>query len=158
MRNKPNGMVYHELTNQIDETYAEPSSRTQDLNPETEDFEENLAEAVYEGLSWASSVITSIIDMYIQAASRGTSASNIEIGLRKAKLSIHDCENLENALEKTFGFGAKVVECKILRILHSKLGISKAIEAGFSFSDEVRIAQELHISKLHAQNTQQPRK
>ena len=146
--NKPHRLVYPELEGTLDETYAEPAPKTEDLSlREAEDFEENLAEAVYEGLSWVSSVVASTLDMYVQ------DALTVETGLRKAKLSIHDCENLEKGLEKAFGFGAKVVESKILKILHSKLGVSKAIEANFKFSNEVRIARELHSSRLHSQNT-----
>lgn len=142
------------MASQLDETCVEPTSTIQDLNPEeTEEFEEKLAEAVYEGLEWVSGVVTSIIDMYIQTASGSSRVTNIEMGLRRSRLSMHDCENLEKGLEKAFGFGAKVVEYKILRILHSKLGVNKSIEASFSFSDEVRTARELHNSTLHAQNT-----
>ena len=140
------------MASQLDETYAESASRDQNLSPE-EDFEKNLAEAVYEGLSWVSSVVASIIDMYIQTASHKAPTEPVEIGLRKEKLSINDCENLEKGLEKAFGFGAKVVEFKILKILHSKLGVNKKIDANFSFQDEVRMTMELHNSKLHTQDT-----
>jgi hypothetical protein len=137
------------LTNQLNHTYTEPTLEAQNLSlKETEDFEENLAEAVYEGLSWVGSVVASTLDMYLQ------DALTLETGLRKTRLSIKDCENLEKGLEKTFGFGAKLVESKILRILHTKLGVTRAIEANFKFSDEVRTAKELHSSKLHTQNAQ----
>jgi hypothetical protein len=142
-------MVHQELTSQLDETYTEPTPKAQDPSlQETEDFEENVAEAVYEGLSWVGNVVASTLSTYFQ------DALTLETGLRKTRLSIQDCENLEKGLERTFGFGAKVVESKILRILHSKLGVSKPIEANFKFSDEVRTARELHSSRLHAQNTQ----
>ena len=137
------------MTNQPNHTYTEPTLEAQNLSLKvTEDFEENLAEAVYEGLSWVGSVVASTLDMYLQ------DALTLETGLRKTRLSIKDCENLEKGLEKTFGFGAKLVESKILRILHSKLGVTRAIEANFKFSDEVRTARELHSSRLHAQNAQ----
>ncbi len=137
------------MTNQLNHTYTEPTLDAKNLSlKETEDFEENLAEAVYEGLSWIGSVIASTLDMHLQ------DALTLETGLRKTRLSIKDCENLEKSLEKTFGFGAKLVENKILRILHSKLGVTRAIEANFKFSDEVRTARELHSSRLHAQNVQ----
>jgi hypothetical protein len=140
-------MVHQELASELNETYAEPAPKTEGSSlREAEAFEENLAEAVYEGLSWVSSIVASTLDMYVQ------DALTVETGLRKAKLSIRDCENLEKGLEKAFGFGAKVVESKILKILHSKLGVSKAIEANFKFSNEVRIARELHSSRLHSQN------
>jgi hypothetical protein len=135
------------MQTELNETCAEPSSKTEDLNPrKAENFEENLAEAVYEGLSWVSNVVAPALETYLQ------DALTIETGLRKAKLNIQDCENLAKALEKAFGFGAKVVEHKIIKILHSKLGVNKAIEADFKFSDEVRMARDLHCSKLHAQN------
>jgi hypothetical protein len=142
-------MVHQELEAELNETCAEPTAKTEDLSlRETGDFEENLAEAVYEGLSWVSNVVASTLDIYLH------DALTVETGLRKTRFSIEDCENLEKGLERTFGFGAKVVESKILKILHSKLGVSKTIEANFKFSDEVRTAKELHSSKLHAQNVQ----
>jgi hypothetical protein len=137
------------LASQLNHTYTEPTPEAQNLSlKETEDFEENLAEAVYEGLSWVGSVVASTLDMYLQ------DALTPETGLRKTRLGVKDCENLEKGLEKTFGFGAKLVEIKILRILHTKLGVTRAIEANFKFSDEVRTARELHSARLHAQNVQ----
>ena len=137
------------MTSQLKHTYTEPAPKAENLSlKETEDFEENLAEAVYEGLSWVGSVIASTLDMYLQ------DSLTLETGLRKTRFSIKDCENLEKGLEKTFGFGAKLVESKILRILHSKLGVTRVIEANFKFSDEVRTARELHNSRLRAQNIQ----
>lgn len=135
------------LTNQLDETRAESAPRTEGTSlQQTEDFEENLAEAVYEGLSWASSVVAPLLDMYVR------DAQTFEIGLRKTKLDIKDCEKLEKAMEKAFGFGAKVVEIKILKILQSKLGVNKIIEANFKFTDELRTAKELYNSRLQAHN------
>lgn len=137
------------MMTKINETCTEPTQKAENLSlRETQDFEENLAEAVYEGLTWVGGVVASTLDMYLQ------DALTVETGLRKTRLSIQDCENLEKGLEKTFGFGAKLVENKILRILHSKLGVSRAIEANFKFSDEVRTARELHNSRLHTQNMQ----
>jgi hypothetical protein len=137
------------MASQLNQTHTEPTPKAQNLNlRETEDFEENLAEAVYEGLSWVGSLVASTLDFYLK------DALTLETGLRKTRLNIKDCENLEKGLEKTFGFGAKVVENKILKILHSKLGVTKAVEANFRFSDEVRTARELHSSKLHTQNIQ----
>jgi len=137
------------MTSQLNHAYTEPTQKAENLSlKETEDFEENLAEAVYEGLSWVGGVVASTLDMYLQ------DALTVETGLRKTRFNIKDCENLEKGLEKTFGFGAKLVETKILRILHSKLGVTRAIESNFKFSDEVRTARELHNSKLHARSLQ----
>ena len=147
--NKLNKMVYQELANEMREAYPEPTSTAKNLSlQKTEDFEENLAESVYEGLSWVSNVVASTMETYLQ------DAVTLDTGLRKPRLTIKDCENLEKGLEKAFGFGAKVVETRILKILHSKLGVTRAIDANFKFSDEVMAARELHSSRLRSQNTQ----
>jgi len=141
--------VCQELTNEVHEAYAETAPRIEDNSlQKSKDFEENLAEAVYEGLSWASSVVAPLLDMYVK------DALTAETGFRKTKLSIQDCECLAKGLEKAFGFGAIVVETKILKILHSKLGVSKPVEADFKFTGELRMVKHLHHSKLQAQNPQ----
>jgi len=131
----------------MEDTRAEHASKIEGMSlTETKGFEEHLAEAVYEGLSWVSGVVASLLDMYVQ------DALTVDSGLRKTKLSIQDCEKLEKGLERAFGFGAKVVESKILKILFSKLGVDKAIKENFNFTDELRVARELHSSRLNAQN------
>ncbi len=136
------------MTSKLDETCAKSAPKVEGRSiRETEDFEESLAESVYEGLSWVSCVVASTLELYVQGA------RNHEIGWRKSKLRVDDCENLEKGLEKALGYGAKIVEYKILKILHSKLGTSRDITDDFKFTEEVGIAEELHRSRLHAQNT-----
>jgi hypothetical protein len=140
-------MVYPNLASESDQTYAKATHETEDVNlRETDDFEEILAEAVYEGLSLVSCLVAPALDTYIQGA------TTVEIGVRKNRLNTHDCEALQNGLDTVFGFGAKVVEYNILKILHSKLGVSKKIEQSFEFSNEVKSAKELYKSRPQARS------
>lgn len=136
------------MTSELDQTYAKATDKTGDADPaETGDFEEILAEAVYEGLSWVSGLLAPTLDAYIRGA------TTVEIGMRKTKLNVSDCETLEKGLQKVFGFGAKVVESRILKILNSKLGVSKKIDPSFRFSDEVKASKRLYKSKQSVRNT-----
>lgn len=130
------------MTSELDRPYAKATIETKDAAlRETDDFGKILAEAVYEGLSWINSIVAPALDTCIQGA------TTVEIGLRKTRLNVRDCEALEKGLERVFGFGAKVVESKILKILHSKLGVNKDVELGFRFSNEVKTARNLYKSK-----------
>ena len=135
------------MASELDQTYAkatrEPNGETL---KETEEFEETLAEAVYEGLSWVSNMVAPVLDICVQGA------TTVEIGLRKTRLSMDDCEEFEKGLERVFGFGAKIIECRILKTLHTKLGVNKEIEQSFKFSDEVKTARKLFKSKRCAGN------
>jgi hypothetical protein len=135
-------MVCSNLTSDLDQTYAKATDETKDATfRETDEFEEILAEAVYEGLSWVSSIVAPALETCVQGA------TTVEIGLRKTRLNTRDCDALEKGLERVFGFGAKVVESRILKVLHSKLGVSKEIEPRFKFSDEVKAARKLYKPK-----------
>jgi hypothetical protein len=135
-------MGYSNLTSELNQTYAKTTNDTEDANiGEMDGFEEILAEAVYEGLAWVNSIVAPALDTCIQGA------TTVEIGLRKTRLNMRDCEALEKGLERVFGFGAKVIESRILKVLHSKLGLSKEIKSDFKFFDEVKKARELYKSK-----------
>lgn len=135
------------MTSELDRTYANVTQEPDDVTlKETEEFEKTLAEAVYEGLCWVSNTVAPVLDMCIQGATA------VEIGLRKSRLNMDDCEEFEKGLEKVFGFGAKVIECRILEALHTKLRVSKEIKQGFKFSDEVRAARKLYKVKRCAGN------
>lgn len=56
---------------------------------------------------------------------------------------IDDPEAFEEGLRKLFGFGAKVIEKRILEVLYVKLDAPQKIEDSFKFIDEVRKAQLL---------------
>jgi len=130
------------LTSKSDHIYPELEPETEDtLTEETDRFEEFLAEAVYDCLSWVSSLLAPALDIYIQGA------TTVEIGSRKSRMNIRDCETFEKGLERVFGSGAKVIECKILKTLYSKLEINEQIELGFRFSDEVKTARRLYEIK-----------
>lgn len=134
--------MHSELANELSQTCEKAIDEPKEATlGETDEFEEILAEAVYEGLSWVSSILAATLDAYIQGA------TTIEIGLRKARLNMRDCQNLEKNLERVLGFGAKVVEFRILQVLNTKLGVSDEITSGFKFSDEVEKARKLYISK-----------
>jgi hypothetical protein len=140
-------MVSSNMANELDQTHAKA---TQELDvesiEETEEFEEFLAEAVYDELSLISNMVASALDICIQKA------TSVEIGLRKTRLNVNECEDLEKGLEKVFGFGAKVIECRILKALNAKIGASQDIKQNFKFSDEVRTARKLYKSKRCARN------
>ena len=135
------------MANELDQTHAKA---TQELDvesiEETEEFEEVLAEAVYDELSLISSMVASALSICSQEA------TSVEVGLRKVRLNISDCEDLEKGLEKVFGFGAKVIECRILKALNAKIGVRQDIKQNFKFSDEVRAARKLYKTKRRARN------
>jgi len=136
------------LTSSPDQIYTEPPCEVEDTTTEkTERFEELLAEAVYEGLSWVSSLVAPVLDSYIQGS------TTVETGFRKSRMNRQDCEAFEKGLERVLRFGAKVIEYRILKILYAKLETSEHIEQNFRFTDEVETAKKLYKSKLHARST-----
>jgi len=56
---------------------------------------------------------------------------------------IDDLEAFEGGLKKIFGFGAKVIEKKILEVLYIKLEVTMEIKDDFKFAEEVKNAQKL---------------
>jgi hypothetical protein len=140
-------MVYLKMASKLDEAYTKATRELDDESlKEVEEFEEALAEAVYDELSLISNIVASALDICIQKA------TSVEIGLRKTRLNMNDCEGLEKGLEKVFGFGAKVVECRILKALNAKLGVTKEIKQNFKFSEEVKAARKLYKIKRCAEN------
>jgi len=103
-------------------------------------FDEIFAEAVSEGLSWFSSLIAPVILI--------SDATTPDSGRMKSKLYIEDAMVLEKSLEMVFGFGAKVLEKKILEVLYAKLQVNNNIGHSFKFAKEVEKASELYKSKL----------
>ena len=95
-------------------------------------FDLVLAEAVQEGLSSISPSISSAVFFYLK--------KNASI---QSDQYIDDPEAFEEGLRKLFGFGAKVIEKRILEVLYVKLDAPQKIEDSFKFIDEVRKAQLL---------------
>jgi hypothetical protein len=126
------------MTSELDQTCAKATQGSTHDDLETKEFEEALADAVYDELSLISSLVAPALDICVKGA------STVEIGLRKTRLNMEDCEEFERGLEKVFGFGAKVIECRILKALNTRLGISKELKQNFRFSNEVKTARELY--------------
>ncbi len=133
--------------NQLSEIIPEAQRDSDDYNApsgEEDKFNQVFAESVYEGLSWVSKLVAPVLHIYLH------DAVTPEIGLGKAKLNIGDAEKLEESLEKLFGFGAKVVEYRILEILHTKLTLDEGVNQSLKFSSAVKKANKLYKAKLDA--------
>lgn len=57
-----------------------------------------------------------------------------------------DPEAFDDGLKKIFGYGARVVEKRILEVLYLKLEAPRKIRDDFRFSEEVKRAQKLRGS------------
>lgn len=91
-----------------------------------------LAEAVREGLSSISPSIPPVVFFVLQ-----------KDGIIQSDHLIDDPEAFEEGLKKIFGFGAKVIEKKILEVLYIKLQVPREIKDDFKFAEEVKSAQKL---------------
>ena len=91
-----------------------------------------LTEAVHEGLSSISPSIPPVVLFYLK-----------KDGSIQSDCLIDDLKAFEEGLKKIFGFGAKVIEKKILEVLYIKLQIIREIEDDFKFAEEVKNAQKL---------------
>jgi len=98
-------------------------------NPE---FYVVLAEAVHEGLSSIGPSIHPVVFFYLKKK-----------GSIRSDQCIDDAEAFEEGLKKIFGFGARVIEKKILEVLYVKLEVPRKIEDDFKFAEEVKKAQKL---------------
>jgi len=95
-------------------------------------FNTVLAEAVHEGLNSISPSVPSVVFFYLK--------KNAAI---QSDRYIDSPEAFDEGLKKIFGFGAKVIEKKILEILYVKLEIPRKIEDDFEFAEKVKSAQKL---------------
>ena len=91
-----------------------------------------LYQAVYEGLH---DVCTSIPDVILGYLEKEGSVGPGRV--------INNPENFDEGLKKMFGFGANILEKKILEILYDKLQIDRAVKNSFSFSKEVQNVYEI---------------
>lgn len=94
-----------------------------------------LAEAVQEGLGIVGSSIPSVVFFYLKKKESIQSDQFID-----------DPQALDEGLKEIFGFGAKVLEKKVLEVLYVKLEVQRTIEGDFEFAEEVRKAQKLLYS------------
>ena len=97
-----------------------------------------LAEAVNEGLSRLCSSASSSVLFFLQKNGSIKSTSNIE-----------NPKTFAEGLERIFGFGATVIEKKILEVLYTRLQLPdpKETKNNFDFAKEIGKAIELHQAK-----------
>ena len=91
-----------------------------------------LAEAIHEGLSSISPSIPPVVFLYLK--------KNASI---QSNQYVDDPQAFDEGLKKIFGFGAKVIEQKILEVLYRKLQVPREIKDDFKFVEEVKKAQKL---------------
>lgn len=91
-----------------------------------------LTEAVQEGLDSIGPSITDAVLFYMK--------KKAAIQLDSQNL---DLESFDVCLRGLFGWGAEIVEKRILECLYLKLEVRTKIQRGFVFADEVKKAQKL---------------
>lgn len=91
-----------------------------------------LVEAVQDGLNSISPSVSCAVLFYLEKA-EAISCDQHFI----------DPEAFDDGLKKIFGFGAKVIEKKILESLYVKLEAPRRIGDSFEFTEEVKKAQKL---------------
>ena len=97
-----------------------------------------LVESVNKGLSTICSSATSSVLFFLEKNGSIKSISNIE-----------NLETFAEGLERIFGFGAMVIEKKILEVLHMRLQLPypKESQNNFEFAKEIGKAIELYEAK-----------
>lgn len=88
-----------------------------------------IAEAINEGLSITCSSAAPAVFFFLK-----------KNGSIKSRSSVENLEGFSKGLESIFGFGSKVIEKKILKILCVKLQLPERVEIPdrFEFAEEVR--------------------
>lgn len=105
---------------------------TSSCKQEKSEFDLILSQAVHEGLNSIGSTVLSAILPYLK--------KDGSIGKEGV---VNDPEIFDESLTRIFGFGAKVIEKKILEILYIKLQIDEKVESGFNFPEEIRNVQKM---------------
>lgn len=119
------------------------------MNSKKPKFNVILFQAVYEGLNSIGTSVPSAILPYLE---RDGSIGPGHV--------INDAKAFDEGLKKIFGFGAKVIEKKILEILYAKLQIPQQIEDSFSFPEKIQNVQNMlqstkvQVSLLETVNVQ----
>lgn len=102
------------------------------MNQKKSRFSVVLAESVVEGLNSISPTIHFVTLFYLDKYK--SISSNVYID---------DPDAIDEGLREIFGFGAKVIEKKILEFLYSKLEVPQIVRDDFVFSEEVKRAKKL---------------
>lgn len=95
-------------------------------------FDLILSQAVREGLS---SICTSIPFVILPCLEKDGSIGPGGV--------VNDPKIFDESLKKIFGFGAKVIEKRILEVLYIKLQIDRKVGSSFSFSEEIKNVQKM---------------
>ena len=98
-------------------------------------FNAVLVQAVQEGLDNIGPCISEAVLVHLQ---------NVD-AFHSHEQSI-DPEALDCGLKKIFGYGAKLIEKRILEVLYRKLENPRKIGDDFTFSEEVKKAQKIRSS------------
>ncbi len=109
-------------------------------------FNTVFAQAVQEGLDSIGPSISDAVLFYLQRAEAV-----------RSDRSFADPEAFDDGLKKIFGYGAKVIEKRILEMLYVKLEAPRKIGGDFRFSEEVRKAQKF-ISSAEDPITEKPQR
>lgn len=100
--------------------------------PQQPKFNAFLVAAIQEGLNSIGPSISDIVLFHLQRSN----------SIRFDQLSV-DPEALDDGLKKIFGFGARVIERRILEVLYVKLDVNIQLSEDFEFTEEVRKAHKL---------------
>jgi hypothetical protein len=105
------------------------------LKEESPSFNALLVQAVQEGLDSIGPCISEAVLVHLQKVD----------AIRFHQQSM-DPEAFDCGLKKIFGYGAKLIERRILEVLYRKLENPRKIGDDFTFSEEVMKAQKLRSS------------
>jgi len=108
------------------------------MKQENPTFEKILFQAAYEGMNVIGNSVPSAIIPYLE-----------KTGSIESSGVIANFEAFDKDLKKIFGFGAKIIEKKILEILCSKLQISQKLDNDFNFDDVIKdIKRKFHSKEV----------
>jgi len=100
--------------------------------PQRPKFNAFLVAAIQEGLNSIGPSISDIVLFHLQRHN----------AIRFDQSSI-DPEAFDDGLKRIFGFGAKVIERRILEVLYMKLDATIQLNEDFEFTEEVKKAHKL---------------
>ena len=102
------------------------------LSQEQPKFNSVLVQAVHEGLDSIGPSLSDAVLFHLQWTNAIRSSP-----------SLIDPEAFDDGLKRLFGYGARVIERRILELLYEKLEAPREIKVDFKFSEEVEKAQKL---------------
>ena len=110
------------------------------MKQENPTFEKILFQAAYEGMNVIGNSVPSAIIPYLE-----------KTGSIESSGVIANFEAFDKDLKKIFGFGAKIIEKKILEILCAKLQIPLEVDNDFDFDNSIQdIKRKFHSTNVQA--------